>query len=121
MRSKFKIPLLLCFSMTLAGCGALKNIKELNIPKINPSLIKQSKIEKKTIAISCGKGDINKFTDEGWKIKNTTKQEVICTWKTQKAKKGCDIKNDKGCKVTIPDKMGEQVIYSLEREVSIKK
>ena len=39
----------------------------------------------------------------------------ICTWKSVPATKDCDMENDKGCKITKPDKIGEEKIYLLEK------
>ena len=42
-------------------------------------------------------------------------QEKICTWKSVHATKDCDMEKDKGCKITKPDKIGEEKIYLLEK------
>ena len=42
--------------------------------------------------------------------------EKICTWKSVPATKGCDMEKDKGCKITKPDKIGEEKIYLLENK-----
>ena len=39
----------------------------------------------------------------------------ICTWKSVPATKDCDMEKDKGCKITKPDKIGEEKIYLLEK------
>jgi len=42
-------------------------------------------------------------------------QEKICTWKSVPATKDCNMEKDKGCKITMPDKIGEEKIYLLEK------
>ena len=73
--------------------------------------------EKKLIEIkfSCGEGGISEYLDDGWIILKEDSQEKICTWKSVPATKGCDMEKDKGCKITTPDKIGEEKIYLLEK------
>ncbi len=104
----------------IAACGSIDKIREIKIPNIKSRDIKQTLTENKTIAISCNKGDINEYIAQGWKIKRQESQEVVCSWKAKRAKRNCDIDKDKGCRITVPDKMGEQIIYYLEKTSSIK-
>ena len=78
-------------------------------------------IKTKEITIACGKGNLEKYTKDGWKIVNKKKTEVTCTWKVKRAKKGCNLDFDKGCRVNVPDKKGEKIIYNLEKKVSKNK
>ena len=73
--------------------------------------------EKKRMEIkfSCGDDGISKYLDDGWIILKEDSQEKICTWKSVPASKGCDMEKDKGCKITKPDKIGEEKIYLLEK------
>ena len=73
--------------------------------------------EKKLIEIkfSCGEDGISEYLDDGWIILKEDSQEKICTWKSVPATKGCDMEKDKGCKITTPDKIGEEKIYLLEK------
>ena len=73
--------------------------------------------EKKTMEIkfSCGEDGISKYLDEGWIILKKDSQEKICTWKSVPATKDCDMEKDKGCKITKPDRIGEETIYLLEK------
>ena len=64
--------------------------------------------------------DIKVYVDKGWKISNSISKEVTCTWKTQKANRKCNIDKDKGCRITVPDKMGLEIKYNLEREQTSK-
>ena len=67
------------------------------------------------IKFSCGDDGISKYLDDGWTILKEDSQEKICTWKSVPATKDCDIEEDKGCKITKPDKIGEEKIYLLEK------
>jgi len=73
--------------------------------------------EKKRMEIkfSCGEGGISKYLDDGWIILKEDSQEKICTWKSVPATKDCNMEKDKGCKITKPDKIGEEKIYLLEK------
>ena len=104
----------------VTGCSSLEKLKEIKIPNLKSSQIKQTVTENKTIAISCKKGDIQEYIDEGWVIKSQKSQEVVCSWKVKKAKKNCNIDKDKGCRITVPESMGEQIIYYLEKTSNIK-
>ena len=74
-------------------------------------------LEKKRMEIkfSCGEDGISKYIDNGWIILKTDSIEKICTWKSFPATKDCDMEKDKGCKITKPDKIGEEKIYLLEK------
>jgi len=82
-----------------------KNIKE------NPILEKK----RMEIKFSCGKDGISEYLDDGWIILKEDSKEKICTWKSVPATKICNMDKDKGCKITKPDKIGEEKIYLLEK------
>ena len=67
------------------------------------------------IKFSCGEDGISEYLDDGWKILKEDSQEKICTWKSVPATKDCNMEKDKGCKITKPDKIGEEKIYLLEK------
>jgi len=67
------------------------------------------------IKFSCGEDGISKYLDDGWIILREDSQEKICTWKSVPSTKDCDMEKDKGCKITKPDKIGEEKIYLLEK------
>ena len=67
------------------------------------------------IKFSCGRDGISEYLEDGWIILKEDTQEKICTWKSVPATKDCDMKKDKGCKITKPDKIGEEKIYLLEK------
>ena len=71
--------------------------------------------EKMEIKFSCGEDRISEYLDDGWIIVKEFSQEKICTWKSVPATKNCDMEKDKGCKLTKPDKIGEEKTYLLEK------
>ena len=74
-----------------------------------------SETKRMEIKFSCGEDGISKYLDNGWIILKEEIQEKICTWKSFPATKNCDMEKDKGCKITKPDKIGEEKIYLLEK------
>ena len=87
-------------------------------PLINPEdKNNNSNLEKKRMEIkfSCGEDGISEYLDDGWTILKEDSQEKICTWKSVPATKDCNMETDKGCKITKPDKIGEEKIYLLEK------
>ena len=108
-----KILLVLVF---LTSCRTSTN----NDNPINNSegeINKNNNLEKERMEIkfSCGEDGISKYLDDGWIILKEDSQEKICTWKSVPATKDCDMENDKGCKITKPDKIGEEKTYLLEK------
>jgi hypothetical protein len=87
----------------------LKNLEK----NINDNTIPEKKIME--IKFSCGEDGISEYLDDGWKILKEDSQEKICTWKSVPATKDCNMEKDKGCKITKPDKIGEEKIYILEK------
>ncbi len=66
------------------------------------------------IIVSCGDdSNLEKYLNEGWKIKQEYSEEKVCSWKTVAASKNCNLKKDKGCKIVKPDKIGEEILYLL--------
>ncbi len=88
-------------------------------PIINPEdkINENPNLEKKRMEIkfSCGEDGISEYLDNGWTILKEDYREKICTWKSVPATKDCDMEKDKGCKITMPDKIGEEKIYLLEK------
>ena len=74
-----------------------------------------NKNKKLEISISCGKGSIDKLLSEGWVVTKKYSEQKVCSWKSVPANNKCDMDLDKGCKITKPDKMGEEVFYLLEK------
>ena len=68
------------------------------------------------IIISCGEdSNLEKYINDGWKIKKEHSEEKVCSWKTIAASKDCDLEKDKGCKIVRPDEIGEERIYLLTK------
>ena len=94
-----------------------------SINKEKPIINSEEKINEKNypekerieIKFSCGEDGISEYLNDGWIILKEESQEKICTWKSVPATKDCDMEKDKGCKITKPDKTGEEKIYLLEK------
>ena len=71
--------------------------------------------DKLEITISCDEESIGEYLKDGWKIKNKTSKEKVCSWKSIPANNTCDIEKDKGCKIIKPDNFGVETIYLLEK------
>ena len=100
----------------LSSCKASIN-KEFPKKILENNINEKSNSEKKRIEVkfSCGEDDISEYLDDGWKILKEDSQEKICTWKSVPATKDCNMEKDKGCKITMPDKIGEEKTYLLEK------
>ena len=107
---------IILIAVFLSSCKSSINKKT---PLINPEdkINENSNLEKKRMEIkfSCGEGGISEYLDDGWIILKEDSQEKICTWKSVPATNDCDMEKDKGCKITKPDKIGEEKIYLLEK------
>ena len=107
---------ILLMAIFLSSCTESIN-KEYPINNLEEKINENSNSEKKRMEIkfSCGDEGISKYLDDGWIILKEDSQEKICTWKSVPATKDCDMEKDKGCKITMPDKIGEEKIYLLEK------
>ena len=107
---------ILLIMVFLSSCRTSSN-KEYPIINSEENINENNKLEKKRMEIkfSCVKDEISKYLEDGWIILKENSQEKICTWKSVPASKGCDMEKDKGCKVTKPDKIGEERTYLLEK------
>ena len=89
------------------------------LPNVNPDEdIKENSDPKKKrmeIKFSCDENGISEYLNDGWRILKEDTQEKICTWKSVPATKDCNMEKDKGCRITKPDKIGEEKIYLLEK------
>ena len=101
----------------LISCKSSIN-KEYPKNNLEENINESTNSEKKRMEIkfSCGDDGISEYLDNGWIILKEESQEKICTWKSVPATKDCDMENDKGCKITMPDKIGEEKIYLLEKK-----
>ncbi len=107
---------ILLISIFLSSCKTSDN-KEY--PKINSkeniNINTQTEKKRMEINFSCGKDGISEYLDDGWTILKEDTREKICTWKSVPATKDCDMEKDKGCKITKPDKIGEEKTYLIEK------
>ena len=103
-------------AILLISCKS-SNDKEFPIINSEENINKSTNLEKKRMEIkfSCGEDEISEYLKDGWIIVREDSQEKICTWKSVPASKDCDMEKDKGCKITKPDKIGEEKIYLLEK------
>ncbi len=107
---------LFLISIFLSSCSTSIN-KESPVNNLEENINSNTNSEKKRMEIkfSCGENGISEYLDDGWIILKEDSQEKICTWKSVPATKDCDMEKDKGCKITKPDKIGEEKIYLLEK------
>ena len=107
---------ILLISIFLSSCVAPKN-KEYPIKNLEENISDKLNSEKKRMQVkfSCGEEGISEYLNDGWNVIKEDSQEKICTWKSVPASKDCDMEKDKGCKITKPDKIGEEKIYLLEK------
>ncbi len=83
----------------------------------NINMNTNSEKQRMEIKFSCGEDGISEYLNNGWTLLKEDSQEKICTWKSVPATKDCDMEKDKGCKITKPDKIGEEKIYLLEKSL----
>ena len=107
---------ILLIGIFLISCKSSIN-KEYLKNEFEENINQNSDSEKKRMEIkfSCGDDGISEYLDNGWVILKEDSQEKICTWKSVPASKDCDMEKDKGCKITKPDKIGEEKIYLIEK------
>jgi len=108
--------MIILIAIFLGSCKTSIN-KETPINNLKENINEKPNPEKKKMEIkfSCGEDGISEYLEDGWIILKEDIQEKICTWKSIPATKDCDIEKDKGCKITTPDKIGEEKIYLLEK------
>ena len=116
MKKQLKLSYFLVLLLTISSCKTITNEnKSENGTDNNPPENLTNKKNQIEIRFSCGEDGISKYLDEGWNIIEEYSEEKICTWKSFPATKDCNMELDKGCKITQPDKIGEEKIYLLER------
>jgi len=113
-----QFPLIILIAIFLISCKTSTN-KEYPINNLEKNIEDNPNSEKKRMEIkfSCGEDGISEYLDDGWNIIKEDSQEKICTWKSVPATKDCNMEKDKGCKITKPDKIGEEKIYLLEKKI----
>ena len=111
-----KFPQIILIAIFVSSCKTSIN-KENPIQNLEKDVNEISNSEKKRMEIkfSCGEGGISEYLDNGWTILKEESLEKICTWKSFPATKDCNMEKDKGCKITKPDRIGEEKIYLLEK------
>ncbi len=111
-----KFSQIILIAILLSSCRTSIN-KEKNIKNLEKNINETTNAEKKRMEIkfSCGEDGISEYLNDGWNILKEDSQEKICTWKSVPATKDCNMEKDKGCKITKPDKIGEEKIYLLEK------
>ena len=107
---------ILLIAIILSSCKSSSNRENPIInPVDNTNENGNPETKRMEIKFSCGEGNISKYLSEGWNIVKEDSKEKICTWKSVPATKDCNMDKDKGCKITKPDKIGEEKIYLLGR------
>ena len=116
MRIIKKFSQVIFIAIFISSCTTAIN-KDYSIPNSeeNTNDNINSEKERMEIKFSCGEDGIAEYLDDGWIILREDSVEKICTWKSVPATKNCDMEEDKGCKVTKPDKIGEEKTYLLEK------
>ena len=116
MKNFIKLTNLFLLLILLTSCKtnvnreeSIKGSEEQKIEQLNTA---KNKME---VRYSCGEDGVSEFLNDGWNIIEEYSEEKICTWKSYPATKNCDMEKDKGCKITIPDKIGEEKVYLLEK------
>ena len=116
MNDFIKLTQLFLILILITSCKGTFNQDELiknSDDKKNEQLTNLKK--KMEVRFSCDEDGISEILDKGWTIVEEYTEEKICTWKSVPANKKCDMEKDKGCKITIPDKIGKEKIYLLEK------
>ena len=116
MKILIKIGQLFFLLVFLTSCKNTFNkeelIKDSEDQRSEQLLRAKNKME---VRFSCGEDGISEFLNNGWVIVEEYTEEKICTWKSIPATKDCDIEKDKGCKIIVPDKIGKEKVYLLEK------
>ena len=118
MKRTKKLLQVLLVVIFLTSCKTSLN-KDSPIINSEENINENTESEKKRMEIkfSCGDNGITEYLENGWIILKENTQEKICTWKSIPATNDCDMEKDKGCKITKPDKIGEEKIYLLEKQI----
>ena len=111
-----QVTTLILIPILLISCSTSTN-KEYPTNNLEKNIKDNRNSEKKRMEIkfSCGEEGISEYLDEGWIILKENSKEKICTWKSVPASKDCNMEKDKGCKITMPDTIGKEKIYLLEK------
>ena len=111
-----KFTQIILIAIFLGSCRtAIKKENPIKSLEKNINEISNSEKKRMEVKFSCGEEGISEYLDDGWKILKEDSEEKICTWKSVPATKDCNMEKDKGCKITTPDKIGEEKKYLLEK------
>ena len=111
-----KFPQIILIAIFLGSCRtAIKKDNPIKNLEQNINEISNSEKKRMEIKFSCGEDGISEYLDDGWSILKEDSQEKVCTWKSVPATRDCNMEKDKGCKITTPDRIGEEKIYLLEK------
>ncbi len=106
---------IILISILLSSCSSSINKDPIINTEENINEKRNSEKKRMEIKFSCGEDGISEYLDDGWIILEEDSKEKICTWKSVPATKDCNMEEDKGCKITKPDKIGEEKSYLLEK------
>ena len=116
MKNLIKFTQIFFLLIFLNSCKTTVNKEKLINDDLDSKTEKINKAKSKMeVKYSCGEDGIAEFLNDGWVIIEEYSEEKICTWKSFPATRDCDMEKDKGCKITTPDKMGEEKVYILEK------
>ena len=116
MKTFIKLTKLLLILIFLTSCKKTFNQGDLINDQQDQKDEQLNKVKnKKEVRFSCGEDGISEYLNNGWVVVEEYTEEKICGWKSIAASKDCDMEKDKGCKITIPDKIGKEKIYLLEK------
>jgi len=116
MNLKKQFKQIILIALFLSSCRtSINKENQREIFEKNINEISSSEKKRMEIKFSCGEDGISEYLDDGWNILKEDIQEKICTWKSVPATKDCNMEKDKGCKITQPDRIGEEKIYLLEK------
>ncbi len=116
MNITIKFSQIILIAIFLVSCRSpIKKENPIKNLEKNTNEISNSEKKRMEVKFSCGEEGISEYLDDGWNILKEDSQEKICTWKSVPATKDCNMEKDKGCKITTPDRVGEEKIYLLEK------
>ena len=116
MKNLIKFAQLILVLTFLTSCKESVNKEKLKKePEDQASEKLSSAKNKMEVRYSCGEDGISEFLNNGWNIVEEYTEDKICSWKSIPATKDCNMEKDKGCKITIPDKIDKEKIYLLEK------
>ena len=119
----FKLFYFFLITIFITSCSIKNHDKNIYEQKNNNKIINTPKVEEGrpdfiSIRAACGSNEIDKYLEKGWTILSKEQKDIVCTWKSIPQNKTCNIEKDKGCKITVPNKIGKETIYNLVKPKS---